>query len=46
MSASAGSRPGSSRRRWWTPWVMIAWNLGPVLAAVLNRRRDRDLAVA
>jgi uncharacterized membrane protein len=26
---------------WWTPWVMIAWDLGPVLAAILNRRRDR-----
>jgi uncharacterized membrane protein len=30
---------------WWTPWVMIAWDLGPVLATVLNRRRNRKLAV-
>jgi hypothetical protein len=24
---------------WWAPWVMIAWDLGPVLALILNRRR-------
>ncbi|MEV6842345.1 hypothetical protein [Actinoplanes sp. NPDC051411] len=28
---------------WWAPWVMIAWDLGPLLALVLNRRR-RSLA--
>jgi uncharacterized membrane protein len=31
---------------WWTPWVMIAWDLGPVLAMVLNRRRNRRLVAA
>jgi uncharacterized membrane protein len=31
---------------WWTPWTMIAWDLGPVLAAVLNRRRGRSLRPA
>lgn len=29
---------------WWTPWVMIAWDLGPVLALVLNRRRRSAVA--
>jgi len=28
---------------WWAPWVMIAWDLGPVLALILNRRRRRRL---
>jgi len=31
---------------WWTPWVMIAWDLGPVLATILNRRRHRTLVPA
>jgi uncharacterized membrane protein len=30
---------------WFTPWIQIAWDLGPALASVLNRRRDKRLGL-